>query len=116
MPPIKRPTRQRRRTYFKEWREFSTEMSQSEVALKLGRNHSSLQRLESGKSPYNQDWLEELANLYRCDPHDLISRDPRGSKAVRSDVMSAYLSAPADVQRQVIAATRAIIRAGTPHK
>ena len=47
MPPIKRPFRQQRRTYFREWREYSTELSQAEVARRIGRDNSSLQRLEA---------------------------------------------------------------------
>lgn len=113
MPPVKRPTRQRRRTYFRQWREFSTDFSQAEAARKIGRDHSSLQRLEAGLIPYNQDWLEELALVYRCEPHDLISRDPWGSKAIRSDVIRAYESAPADIQKQVMAAARALLKTKT---
>jgi hypothetical protein len=110
MPPKKRDPRQRRRTYFQEWREFSTDLSQAAVARLVDRDHSSLQRLEAGKIPYNQDWLELLAPVYRCEPHDLISRDPRSSRGVRSDVLTAYAGAPAEVQRQVMAAARALLK------
>jgi transcriptional regulator with XRE-family HTH domain len=110
VPPVKRPTRQRRKTYFREWREFSTDFSQAEVARRLDRDHSSVQRLEAGLIPYNADWLEELANLYRCDPWDLISRHPESARGPRSDVMSAFYASPPDVQRQVMDAARAIMR------
>jgi DNA-binding Xre family transcriptional regulator len=113
MAPIKRPPMQRRRTYFQEWREFSTDLSQTEVAQRIGYNHSSVQRLEAGKLSYNQRWLEVLAKVYRCEPHDLISRDPFGSRAIRSDVIKAYESAPAEVQRQVMAAARALLKTKT---
>ena len=109
MSPIKRPTRRRRKTYLREWREFSTGMSPAEVARHLGRDHSSLQRLESGAVPYNQDWLEDLSNLYLCDPQDLISRHPQSAKGPRSDVMSSFYSATPEVQRQVMDAARAIM-------
>lgn len=110
MPPIKRPVRQRRRTYFREWREFATDLSQSEVARRIERDHSSLQRLEAGISPYNQDWLELLAALYHCDPQDLISRDPRSSRGVQSDIVRGYQSAPAELQQQITATVRALLK------
>jgi Helix-turn-helix domain len=116
MPPIKRPFRQRRRTYFREWREYSTELSQAEVARRIGRDNSSLQRPEAGLVPYNQDWLELLAPVYGCEPHDLISRDPFGSKGTRADIIRAYESTPADVQRQVIASAQAPLRPKAPAK
>jgi hypothetical protein len=113
MAPIKRPTRQRHKIYFREWREFATDFSQAEVARKIDRDHSSVQRLEAGLVPYNQDWLEDLAILYRCEPGDLISRHPESAKGPRSDVMSSFYSAPPEVQRQVMDAARAIMRLPT---
>jgi hypothetical protein len=110
MPPVKRPSRIRRRTYFKEWREFSTDMSQNEVAKLIERDSSSLHRLEAGLIPYNQDWLEILAEVYRCEPYDLISRDPNGVRAIPSDVFREFQAAPAHVQRQILATTRALLR------
>ena len=106
MSPIKRPPRQRGRTYLREWREFR-EISMNAAARTIGWDHSSLQRLETGQTPYNQDHLELLADLYRCKPHDLISRDPQGRKGIRSDIVQAFEMAPADVQNQVIAAASA---------
>lgn len=99
MAPIKRPIRKRNKTYLREWRGYAVpHMSQAAVARQLGRDHSTLQKLEAGKSPYNQDWLEELAMLYRCNPWDLISRDPRATRAIRSDVKSTESSLVCDAR------------------
>ena len=46
------------------------------VAQAIGVDHSSLQRLETGQTPYTQDHLEKLAEIYQCSPADLISVDP----------------------------------------
>lgn len=75
MPSVKRPKRARRRTYLREWRKYR-QMTLEQVAKILNFDHSSLQRLETGQTPYSQDHLEQLAEIYRCQPTDLISRDP----------------------------------------
>lgn len=35
-----------------------------------------LSRIESGKQPYTQDFLEAAASVLSCEPSDLIVRDP----------------------------------------
>jgi transcriptional regulator with XRE-family HTH domain len=105
--PRKRPFRQRLRTYFREWREFSNP-DFSQAARRVGRDHLSLQRLEAGKIPYSQDMLELLADLYGCKPWDLISRHPISARGMRSDVVSDYESSPPEIQQQVMDAARAI--------
>jgi transcriptional regulator with XRE-family HTH domain len=109
MPPIKRPPRQRRRTYLREWREHKG-LSMNEAAKLIGLDHSSLQRLETWQTPYNQDHLELLAPLYGCEPHDLISRDPKSRKGIRSDVVQAFEMAPAGMQRQVMAVVSTLLK------
>lgn len=75
MPPVRRPPRKRARTYFREWREYR-DRKQGEVAALIEVDPGTLSRLESGKSPYDQDILEKLALVYGCDPEDLISVNP----------------------------------------
>jgi transcriptional regulator with XRE-family HTH domain len=107
MSPIKRPIRRREGTYLREWREtMNPPMSQAEAARRIGRDHSSLQRLEKGLIPYNQDWLELLAALYGCKPEDLISRDPRSSKGYPLDTFRDYHRIPVEAQQQFKAIAR----------
>jgi len=75
MPSVKRPPRQRRRTYLREWRTYR-QMTLEQVAAQIGYDHSNIVRLERGQIPYNQDHLELLAGVYRCEPADLITRNP----------------------------------------
>jgi hypothetical protein len=112
MAPVKRPPLlQQHRVYFREWREFARpDLSQAAVARLIDADHSSLQRLEAGKNPYNAWWLESLAVIYRCKPWDLISRDPRASRGIKLDIHRDYLAAPSELQRQVDAAARALLR------
>lgn len=75
MPPVKKPTRQRRRHFIKEWREYR-HLTQEQVADRVGIAATTWGRIENGKSPYNQDFLEEAAYALQCEPWDLINRDP----------------------------------------
>lgn len=37
---------------------------------------ASLSRIETGKQPYTQNVLEQIAGALRCEPADLIMRNP----------------------------------------
>lgn len=73
----------RRRTYFKQWRKAS-HLTQKQVVDRLElhddpnlpHTEASLSRIENGKQPYSQGILEALADIYQCEPEDLIGRDP----------------------------------------
>lgn len=75
MPPVKKPIRQRRRHYIKQWREFRG-LTQERVAERLGISPTTWGRIEKGDVPYNQDFLEEAAFALQCDIWDLLNRDP----------------------------------------
>jgi transcriptional regulator with XRE-family HTH domain len=69
-----------RPTYLKEWREYRR-LSQAQAlkALKykgVACSKPSLSRLENGRQPYSEPILLALADLYQCEPADLISRRP----------------------------------------
>jgi len=111
VPPIKRPERPKRRTYFREWREaVHPPLSMNRAAKMAGYDHGTLQRLETGQIPYNQHHLEILAPIYGCQPHDLISRHPDAARAMRSDVFDMFQRAPPEIQKQVMATARALLR------
>lgn len=93
MPPVRRPPRKRARTYFREWREYR-DRKQGEVAALIEVDPGTLSRLESGKSPYDQDILEKLALVYGCDPEDLISINPNHTSQM-AEVVNADSPFPA---------------------
>ena len=101
MAPIKRPKPPPRRIYLREWRLRAGYSSVEAAAKKIGYNHSTLQRLEKGDTPWNCDHLAALADLYGCLPHELVSRHPDGATSIRSEVFALFQMAPPDVQRQV---------------
>lgn len=75
MPPIKKPQRQRLRHFIKEWRDYRG-LTQEQVADRIGISPTTFGRIEGSKVPYNQDFLELAADALRCEPWDLLHRDP----------------------------------------
>lgn len=69
--------------YFKQWRKYR-ELTQDQVVDRLAmmddplipQTNASLSRLENGKQPYTQRSLEALADVYQCEPDELLGRDP----------------------------------------
>lgn len=75
MPPVKKPVRQRRRHFIKEWRKYR-ELTQEQAASRIGMSAENYGRIENYRVPYNQDFLELAAEAFRCDIWDLLNRDP----------------------------------------
>lgn len=73
----------RRPTFLREWRQRRAK-TLVQVADHLQMTHGQLSRIERGLSPYNQSLLEELADLYGCEPADLIIRDPNDPDGIWS--------------------------------
>ena len=75
MPPVPKPQRERTSHFIKAWRKFRN-LTQEQVAERMGIDASTFGRVERGKVPYDQDFLELAAVALRCDPWDLLHRDP----------------------------------------
>ena len=81
--------KQRGATFIRAWRkhrDMSLEQAVERLELEVGFPFSKgqLSRVERGEQPYAQDLLEALATIYRCEPADLIMRDPEASEAIWS--------------------------------
>jgi transcriptional regulator with XRE-family HTH domain len=71
------------KTYIREWRTFRG-LTQDQAVDRLAAlddphvptTAASLSRLENGKQPYSQRSLEALAQIYDCEPDELLGRDP----------------------------------------
>lgn len=109
MPSVKRPKRKRDRTYFREWREHCG-LKQYEAAARLEIEPSTLSRLESGQSPYDQDILERMALAYGCGTDDLLSYNPLQPDPPRL-VYSALRKVPPEMQRQAWNVIEALLKA-----
>lgn len=64
-----------RPTYVREWRKHRG-LSQERLADRVNVTQETISRLENGKHPYSQPLLEALAEALRCEPADLLVRDP----------------------------------------
>lgn len=61
--------------FIKQWRKHRG-LSQEQLAERIGMNRAYLSKIESGKRRYDQPFLEAAAEVLRCEPADLIMRDP----------------------------------------
>lgn len=104
---FKRP-QQRRRTFFKEWREFR-DLSQERLADRLETSVASVSRIESGKQPYTQDYLEALANALQTDPASLLMRNPLDDEAI----WSIWDNAEPGERRMIVDIAKTITKTGT---
>lgn len=99
----------RKKTFLREWRRMKQGRTLDQVAAHLHMSQPQLGRIERGDSPYNQDLLEALADLYGCDVASLLMRDPTHPEAIWSLIDRAKPS-----ERRVIQATiEAILKTGT---
>ena len=62
-------------TFIRAWR-IDRELSQEQLAEAVDMTTASLSRIENGKQPYTQRTLELLAQALRCEPADLLAKDP----------------------------------------
>lgn len=72
-----------RSTFMRQWRQYR-DKTLVQVAEELHVTHGYLSKVERGLQPYNQEMLEKLADLYRCDVVDLLIRDPLEPEAIWS--------------------------------
>ena len=84
-------------------------MSQEALADLVGVDRTTLGRIEAGKIPYNQDFIELCAELLRCEPADLLARDPH-TEGAPAQVWAKLRSAPKRVQDQAVAIIETILR------
>jgi transcriptional regulator with XRE-family HTH domain len=76
----KRPVSQH---YIRSWRKFRG-LTLEQLAERIGMTHQNLGKIERGLVPYNQVLLEALADQLRCEPADLLIRDPNSPNGLWS--------------------------------
>jgi transcriptional regulator with XRE-family HTH domain len=99
----------RRRTFLREWRAHRGK-TLVQVAEEIGMTHGQLSRIERGDQPYNQFLLETLAEIYACEPVDLMIRNPLDSAAI----WSIWDQAQAGERQQIVKLAETVI--GFRHK
>jgi transcriptional regulator with XRE-family HTH domain len=81
MVRIAKPRRQRTHHFIAAWREYR-ELTQEQLAGRVDMSRENLSKIESGKVPYRQDFLEACAVALDTSKSDLLERDPRMEKMV----------------------------------
>jgi transcriptional regulator with XRE-family HTH domain len=102
------------RTYLREWRKHRA-LTQEQVIDRLVAlddpllpvTGASLSRLENGKQPYSERVLEALADIYQCEPWELLGRNP----AKEGEVFSLFDRVYRDLNTRQRAQALAIIEA-----
>lgn len=64
------------RHFIRAWRQHR-ELTQEQLAERVGMTHGAISQLERGEVNYTQPTLEALAEALSCQPADLIMRDPK---------------------------------------
>jgi DNA-binding Xre family transcriptional regulator len=80
-----------------------------QVELEVDISEGQLSRIERGETPYSQDILEAVAQVLRCEPADLIMRDPTQPDAIWSLIDTLK---PVE-RRQAVEILKALARTGT---
>lgn len=101
----KKPTS---RHFIRAWRKHRG-LTLEQLAERIGMSHQNLGKIERGLVPYNQVLLEALSEELRCDPRDLIMRDPTQPESIWS--IWEQLSVPERAQATEI--VKALKRTGT---
>lgn len=71
------------RVFFREWREHRG-LTLERAGEQIGMSHGNLSRIERGLQPYDEPILRRMADAYRCDPADLLIRDPSDPEGIWS--------------------------------
>lgn len=96
--------RTRRPHFIREWRKYR-DLTQEQLAERIGWDRSHLSKIETGKETYHQAVLEALADELSCEPADLLARDPNAPEAEIIDLLARMDDA---TKRRLVAVARAL--------
>lgn len=71
----------RKPTFIKQWREFRG-LTQEQLAEKTNMSPGNVSLIERGLQNYTQETLESIAHALRCEPADLLTRDPNDPDSI----------------------------------
>jgi transcriptional regulator with XRE-family HTH domain len=70
-------------TFIRQWRKFR-KLSIEKLADRIDMSNGAVSNIETGKTGYNQATLEAIAEALRCEPADLLMRNPLEPEAIWS--------------------------------
>lgn len=95
-------------THMKQWRKFRG-LTQEQAAERVEIDRTTYSRIEAGKLPYNQDFLERLALALGCDIPDILSVDPLKPDPPKL-VYDRLRRAPPDLQQRALEMLNILLR------
>jgi transcriptional regulator with XRE-family HTH domain len=107
-PRFKAPTAPRRRIFLKQWREYR-DLTQEQLAERVGWSVGNVSQLERGLQGYSQEGLEALADALNCDPGQLLTVDPTGDDAI----WSIWERAKPAERTMIVNVAKTIVKTGT---
>ena len=96
------------RHFIRAWRKYRG-LTQAQLAERIGIDRSYLSNIETGRRRYDQPFLEAAAEALRCDPPDLIMRDPTEPEGM----WSIWDQLGPIERRQLVDIAKALKRTGT---
>lgn len=97
------------RHYLKEWREFA-EISQDELAERVGTTKSVISLLENGHRGLSDKWAYKLADAMKVRAGWILDFDPT---EVPTDVLRTWLDIAAGDRPQALKVLRSFAKTGT---
>lgn len=82
MGKVRSKLKTHRRTFIRQWRKFRN-LTLEQLAERIEVTAGALSQLERGDVGYTQPMLEALAEALRCEPSDLITRDPHSENSLQ---------------------------------
>ena len=106
-PRFKKPV-PRRRIFLKQWREYRN-LTQEQLADRVGWSVGNVSQLERGLQGYSQEGLESLADALQCDPGQLLTVDPTGDDAI----WSIWERAKPGEREMIVELAKTVLKTGT---
>lgn len=94
--------------FIKEWRNHRG-LTQLQLAERIGVDRTLITHIEKGRRKYDQAFLEAAAEVLRCEPADLIVRDPSDPDGL----WSIYDQLKPAERHQLVEMAKVIRRTGT---
>jgi transcriptional regulator with XRE-family HTH domain len=104
----KKPQQRWRRLFVKEWRKYRN-LTQEQLAERVGMSVSNISQLERGLQGYSEEGIEALAQALNCEPGHLFMVDPTKDDAI----WSIWERANEGQRRHIVEVAKALTRTGT---
>lgn len=69
--------------HLRAWRTYRG-LNQAQLAERIGTTGATISRIENGRQNWDQAFLQAAAEALRCDPADLLVRDPTDPEGIWS--------------------------------